>query len=1194
MTTNKLEAKTDFQGHRLPDVQMKSGVSLKNLLQFGPVIFTMVALSLVILVMLGHMAVEQQRLLDVVMRERLQFMMRDLQQPVEHVQGQLVTLAGQPGVFAEPTNNIRELIASVLFYEDFYEGLAVLDENGRVLTVYAEDNHSLTLEPGLLPDFRPVSAFSWRLLVEEDGREPRLAAQVPVLAEGERLVGYLFAWGNLSFVRQGLTATAVGETGYGYLLDRDTGTLLTVQDDVLHTVRDLTPFPQAQALLRGEAEQAGGLYRIFNRLLFRGLYDDAVLRQETAVAPLPWQLIIEMPAAEAFAFFQQIANLTLLLFLSEVLIAVGISLFYTRRILGPLRQLLAAATAVSSGNLDAQVTIKEPQELSFLGSAFNQMTVQIRELVNELEQRVADRTRILDRRSLQIQAAAQTARDATAAFELDELFNRAVNLVPSRFGYYHAGIFLVDETGKFAVLRAATGSVGEQLLAQHHKLRIGAEGIVGYVTRTGQPYVTADTSQDTVYWPNPLLPETRSEMALPLLVDDRIIGVMNVQSKVPGAFDAEDITILQILTDQLAVAIEKTRLFAQNQAQLEERLRTIISNLPVVLFSFDHEGVITLAEGQGLAILRATDQKFVGRKITDIFRTSAHILADIQQALQGTAVNSVVMLRGATWDVRYLPMLTDAGEVTGVIGVANDISERIQAVASLQEKEAQLRQIIDTVPQMIFAKDRHGRFLLANRATANAYQTTVDALIGTPQALWHTQPDELAQFLQDDQEVLRTGRPKVIPEIPFTDAAGQVRTLQVTKIPFSWMGKDETAALGVAIDITERKQADAALRQAQKLESLGVLAGGVAHDFNNLLVAVLGQTSLALARLPQESPAYKAIGKAVRAAERAADLTRQLLAYSGRGHFQVRRLNLNDLIRENLHLFEVAVPKHVQLRSDLYPDLPLIEADEGQMQQVIMNLILNGAEALADKAGSVTVTTGIQLLRDTANPFWQITGEELPPGTYLVLTVQDNGQGMDSETVQRIFDPFFTTKHTGRGLGLAAVLGIVRGHRGGIRVYSEVGKGTLFKVLLPVAEGEHVAEEETAVAATLPLTAHILVIDDEQPVRDTIADMLASAGFSATLAADGQEGVDLFAEKAGNIDLIILDLSMPGMSGEETFRVLRQIDTTVPILLSSGYNQTEATQQFVGRDLAGFLQKPYTTEALLAKVRELIGNKEAD
>ncbi len=1195
MTADKQNVTMDFDTSSMPDIQKESGLSLKNLLQYAPVIFTMLALSLVILVVLGRMVVIQQKLLDATMEEYLDFMARDLQRPIGHVQEQMVTLAGQPGLISTPTDGLRELLANGMFYEDFYEGLAVLDENGRVLTSYAESNLSLVQEEGILPAFRPVSVLTWRLLVGEDDREPRLAVQVPVLATDGRLAGYLFAWGNLDFARLGLTATTIGQSGYSYLLDEETQTLLIVRGEELQVIQDLAAYPQAQAILKGAPKQIGGLLQLLAPPAYEGLYGEAVLRQETAVTPLSWRLIIEFPTTEAYAFFHQIVYLTLILFLFEIVIAFGISLFFTRRVLGPLRQLLAAATAVSAGNLDTNLVIKEPRELSLLGKTFNQMTAQIRELVDGLEQRVAERTHTLDRRTMQIQAAAQTARDATAAYDLDELLNRAVNLVPSRFGYYHAGIFLVDEQGEFAVLQAATGVVGQQMLAQQHKLRVGAEGIVGYVTQTGEPYITANTLEDAVYWPNPLLPETRSEMGLPLKVGDRIIGAMNVQSKELAAFEDEDITILQILTDQLAVAIEKTRLFAQNQARLEERLRTIVSNLPVILFSLDRHGVITVAEGQGLVVLGVATLNFVGRQVQEVFRAYPQILADIERALQGTAVDAVVTMRRTIWDVRYIPILNDVGEVLGVIGVANDISERTQAKASLQEKESQLRQIIDVVPQMIFAKDGHGRFLLANQATADAYQTSVAALTGTPQAQWHPQPGELERYLQDDREVLRTGRPKIIPEQRFTDADGHERVLQVTKIPFSWKGQGETAVLGVAIDITERKQADAALRQAQKLESLGVLAGGVAHDFNNLLVAILGQTSLALARLPTESPAYKAIGKAARAAERAADLTRQLLAYSGRGHFQVRLLNLNDLIQDNLHLFEVAVPKHVQLRSELAQDLPLVEADAGQMQQVIMNLILNGAEALGKKPGSVTVTTGVQTLRDSDLLMWHITGEPLSLGHYVVLEVMDNGQGMDKETVQRIFDPFFTTKHTGRGLGLAAVLGIVRGHRGGIRVYSEVGKGTVFKVLLPVADG-NVPDpvEETAVPPTQPRGAHILVIDDEPPVRETIADMLNSAGFSVTLAADGQQGVALFAQDAHNIDLVLLDLSMPGMSGEETFQALRQIAPTVPILLSSGYNQTEATQRFVGQELAGFLQKPYTTEMLLAKVRGLIETEEMD
>jgi nitrogen-specific signal transduction histidine kinase len=393
------------------------------------------------------------------------------------------------------------------------------------------------------------------------------------------------------------------------------------------------------------------------------------------------------------------------------------------------------------------------------------------------------------------------------------------------------------------------------------------------------------------------------------------------------------------------------------------------------------------------------------------------------------------------------------------------------------------------------------------------------------------------------------------------------------------------------MDITERKQAEEALARAQKTESLGVMAGGVAHDFNNLLVAMLGQTSLALAKLPPESAAREPIEKAVRAAHRAADLTRQLLAYSGRGHFSVQPLRLNALIGENLGLLEVAIPKHVRLDAELADSLPMIRADAGQMQQVLMNLIINAAEAIGTRPGAVTIRTSVGDVTPTDRHTWHQAGEPLPAGPYVVLQVSDDGCGMDAETLARIFDPFFSTKFTGRGLGLAAVLGIVSGHHGGLRVESTPGAGTTFQLAFPVPTPDQAGPVPALPAppAGVPAgrtSALILLIDDEEPVREAVTDILDLQGVRVLAAADGQAGLALYREHRAAIRLVLLDLSMPGMSGEETFRQLRALDPEVRIILSSGYDKSEVSARFAGQAPTGFVQKPYSVDDLTAAMRQ--------
>ena len=438
---------------------------------------------------------------------------------------------------------------------------------------------------------------------------------------------------------------------------------------------------------------------------------------------------------------------------------------------------------------------------------------------------------------------------------------------------------------------------------------------------------------------------------------------------------------------------------------------------------------------------------------------------------------------------------------------------------------------------------------------------------------------------ETDEQTWRAGKLSRSNEIvPQLDGAEKI--LDVIKIPLFNEDGSRHGLVVLGRDITERKQAEELLRQAQKMESLGVLAGGVAHDFNNLLVAMLGQTSLALAKMRAESPARPHVEKAVNAANRAADLTQKMLAYSGRGHFEVRPLNLNALIEENLNLFAVSIPKNVSLRSELGDDLPLIEADAGQMQQVVMNLIINGAEAIGEQPGQVLVVTGVEEIGEANGRIPQYTAAQLPPGQYVTLEVHDNGGGMDDETKARIFDPFFSTKQTGHGLGLAAVSGIMRGHKGGIRVYSEVGQGTTFKLLFPVSQAAPVdVEGDTAVSENERPSGLVLVIDDEAPVREAVTDILERENIRVLTAPNGTEGVAVYREHMADIDLVILDLSMPDINGEEVFYRLRRLNPDAKVLLSSGYNQIEATRHFSGKGLVGFMQKPYNAARLLEEVK---------
>jgi signal transduction histidine kinase/CheY-like chemotaxis protein len=418
-------------------------------------------------------------------------------------------------------------------------------------------------------------------------------------------------------------------------------------------------------------------------------------------------------------------------------------------------------------------------------------------------------------------------------------------------------------------------------------------------------------------------------------------------------------------------------------------------------------------------------------------------------------------------------------------------------------------------------------------------------------------------------ETRKHGKP-VEADFKLTRPDDTIRWAHITCAMFK-NGSDEDVIGGTVMDITDRKQSEAALLQGQKLESLGLLAGGIAHDFNNLLAALRGNLDLAQSKLPGDSQVSTYVAKSEKIIDKAANLTRQLLAYSGKGKFQLKPMDLTLQVKEMGHLLSVSISKKVKLHYDITEGLPAIIGDTSQIQQVVMNLVINASEAIGDPGGFVQIRTGLKTLGDT-DPGGLYTGQGLVPGPYVFLEVQDNGHGMDTRTLERIFDPFFTTKFHGRGLGLAAMLGIVKGHKGGITVDSEVGRGTTFRILFP----------STGTAPEKPSPATL-----GNGYRGS--DILEHLGFEVVLAADGQEGLERVQEHRGALRMILLDLTMPRMNGIQCLRALRAVDPLVPVLMTSGFSETECTVELAGLSLSGFLQKPYSLASLKTKMREILG-----
>jgi nitrogen-specific signal transduction histidine kinase/CheY-like chemotaxis protein len=380
------------------------------------------------------------------------------------------------------------------------------------------------------------------------------------------------------------------------------------------------------------------------------------------------------------------------------------------------------------------------------------------------------------------------------------------------------------------------------------------------------------------------------------------------------------------------------------------------------------------------------------------------------------------------------------------------------------------------------------------------------------------------------------------------------------------------------------------MQDAQKLESLGVLAGGIAHDFNNLLTAILGNASLLRAEIGDVDGVTEAVEQIETASRRAAELCRQMLAYAGRGRFALQLIDLNMLLHDMQAPLEVTIPKTAKLELALATSIPAVLADESQIRQLVMNLVFNAAEALAEGVGAITLHTGIaectaeDLARTVFSP-------QLPGGRYVSLRVTDTGHGMSPETAARIFDPFFSTRFTGRGLGLAAVVGIVRSHKGALRVSSTVGSGSTFELLLPAQDGapalppESISPSTHASQGKWRTTGTALVIDDERGVRDLVRSVLQRSGMTILEADNGERGIATFDELGEDVRIVLVDLTMPGLDGRETLAAIRERRPDIPAVLMSGYSPAD----LINSASHAFLQKPFTPAALRSVVKRLLG-----
>jgi two-component system cell cycle sensor histidine kinase/response regulator CckA len=611
--------------------------------------------------------------------------------------------------------------------------------------------------------------------------------------------------------------------------------------------------------------------------------------------------------------------------------------------------------------------------------------------------------------------------------------------------------------------------------------------------------------------------------------------------------------------------------------------RTIVSPNVWRMHGLAHEAPIT--HDDWLASLPSQNRAEVDAGIEAAFRdgTSYHHITHFTRA------DGSVFIAEARAE-----RVVDADGTVRLLGTLQDVTERVASEAALRESEERLALIFNSAFDSMFLVSVDGddqfRLRLVNAAFTRITGVPAEQVIG--KELREISAEHAAVQVARYREAVRTRQ--VVEFEESYELNDRLQVMETRLIPVTDPSGTVTHMLGTSRDISERRRIEAErqamdvqLQHAQKLESLGVLAGGVAHDFNNLLVGILGNASLALLDATPGSEIAEALADIEKTARQAAELTNQLLAYSGKGRFNVTAVDLTELVSQMTPVWRSALSKRAHVSLALADALPPVEGDAAQLRQVVLNMMTNASDALDNGAGTIVVRTGVwyvdeRMLRDAR------FSAGAQPGEHVYVEVEDSGCGMDPPTIERMFDPFFTTKFTGRGLGLAATLGIVRGHRGVIFVRSAPGAGTTFRVSLPARRELRAARPATAAVALAPGAGTVLVIDDEASVRIAIGRILARAGYRTLEAPDGAAGLALFQAHAAEIDCVVVDLTMPGLGGVEVASAIRAMRGDVHVVLSSGYDAGSVTELAGGAFV--FLHKPFSAAQLVEAVQPRHGS----
>jgi PAS domain S-box-containing protein len=695
---------------------------------------------------------------------------------------------------------------------------------------------------------------------------------------------------------------------------------------------------------------------------------------------------------------------------------------------------------------------------------------------------------------------------------------------------------------------------------------------------------------------------THSFICVPIVFKGESMGVLvvdNTRSK--RLLSQSEMSLLMGIAPQIAISINNAMAY-RKIAESEKKFRSLSESTPDIIYTIDTKGIFTYVNPAWERILGYNSEEAIGRHFIDFVRKDEiplyirmfKSIRDEELTIRDQ-IGTLIHKDGTDrfFSISGAPIFDSEGRMTGVVGTFKDVTERKLAEVKLEGERAFLRQVVDAVPSFISVRDAGGRFQLANKSLAKACGTTPDRLIGTTLANFNPNDDIVKKVHTDNLDVIQNRKEIIIPDEMSTYPDPSVKWLSTPKAPL--IDQDDVCGriLTVSTNITHLKNAEEEkirlqnqLIQIQKMEAVGTLAGGVAHDFNNILMGLQGYISMLLYDMSPDHPYRTKLENMDNYVRRGSDLTRQLLGFARGGKYDVKPTNINELVGKSVDLFG-RTRKEISIYRNFAEDAWTVDVDQGQMDQVFLNLFINASQAMPG---------GGDLDLQTENVFFSEADEKpvgVTTGKYVRISVTDNGVGMDSTIRERIFEPFFTTKQkgTGTGLGLASAYGIIKNHGGSIHVFSEPGKGTTFHIYLPATDHKpDVSEEKKEEVFTGGET--ILVVDDEPINIAVMQEMLEMLNYRVLLAGSGQEAVAVYTVKQKEIDIVILDMVMPGISRGRTFDLLREINPNVGVILASGYSAEGEARKIINRGCWGFIQKPFKLQEFSKKIREVLDSHE--